>query len=295
MRSGYAGKVKGFINKYPTWSYSILTGVIIYFFLKIFKPLGLQQIPEKLSEPLFFGYAIIGFLLVMINHLFFGKILETKWPSRDSLIRKYIWPIWITIPIIIANVYFTRWYFIRHNLTTLKHFQIKPVIVGTLALGFLCILIIEMIDQNIQLKLNLKIQQDLNEKLKLGLKMEYASLPNEQTISLIAQNGKEKFQYQLQEILFITAQENYVEIFSKKNKKGEELIRCTLSSVEEQLKDCFPPLFRCHRSHIVNLKNVKSVSGNAKGFRLFFSSEITPIPVSRSYVPQFRDIVKSFF
>jgi DNA-binding LytR/AlgR family response regulator len=56
--------------------------------------------------------------------------------------------------------------------------------------------------------------------------------------------------------------------------------------MEQKVPD--PKLFRCHRSFIVNLAQVKSVSGNAQGYRLHFSDPSITIPVSRTAGKELR-------
>jgi DNA-binding LytR/AlgR family response regulator len=70
------------------------------------------------------------------------------------------------------------------------------------------------------------------------------------------------------------------------------LIRNTISAIEEQLKTHHPLIFRCHRGYMVNIRKILSVSGNAQGFKLFLEGVTETIPVSRSYVPEFREIVR---
>ena len=44
-------------------------------------------------------------------------------------------------------------------------------------------------------------------------------------------------------------------------------------------------LKRCHRSHLVNLKKVKNISGNAQGLKLELINQSEMVPVSRNYIP----------
>ena len=66
--------------------------------------------------------------------------------------------------------------------------------------------------------------------------------------------------------------------------------RVTLSSFEAQLEKS-SGLVRCHRSYLVNLKNVENISGNAQGLKLELKNQSEMVPVSRKYIP----IVRQFF
>lgn len=43
--------MKRFVQNHPYWYYSILTGVFIYIFLAVFKPLGFQNVPRETLNP----------------------------------------------------------------------------------------------------------------------------------------------------------------------------------------------------------------------------------------------------
>lgn len=284
--------MKNFIKKYPWLSYSILTGVFIFSFLTVFKPFGFQKAPEDILNPLFLGYGLIGFLLVLLNHLLFGGLIYKHFPEKGSMVRVWLWPMWITLTITLVNVAYTRWFFVKTGFVAPEHFQPGPVIVGTLAIGALCIFIIEMIDQNIRLKQNLKTQQLANQKLKERLPGDMQNQKKEEVLLIKAQNERDTYQFNPGDLLFMNARENYVAIHYKKDKNERILIRNTISSVADQLKQHYPVFFRCHRGYIVNIRKIQSVTGNAQGFRLFLDQIPEAIPVSRSYVPEFRDIVR---
>lgn len=200
--------MKRFIQKHPYWYYSILTGVFIFAFLKIFKPFGFQRAPEDILNPLFLGYSLIGFLLVLLNHALLGGFVDSKFPDKGSLVRVWLWPLWITLTITLVNVAYTRWYFVKTGWTAPQHFQPAPVIVGTLAIGMLCVFIIEMIEQNIRLKQNLRIQELANQKLTERLPGMESAPGGEETLEIKAQNEKDSYRFSRESLLFLNAREN---------------------------------------------------------------------------------------
>jgi len=276
------------------WIYSLVTGIFIYIFLKIFQPFGFDFFDEKIMEPLFIGYSVIGFSLVLINHFIFGGILNRWFPDKEALFRKTVWPLWITLTIVVVNIFFTRWYFLKTGIKTMENFNYWPVIIGTLAIGILCVVLIELFEQNIRLKQNLNTVAEANEKLKSRLQMERISHNEDTPVEIIAQNEKDLFRFELDHILFLAAEENYVAVHYWKEKQQRMLIRSTLTRLQEQVNRFHPVLFRCHRRYIVNIKKIISVSGNAQGFRLFLENVKEVIPVSRRYIKEFRGIVDSY-
>ena len=113
------------------------------------------------------------------------------------------------------------------------------------------------------------------------------TLPSKK-ITIFSQNKKNEFEVNLHDLLFVEAMQNYVSIyFLKENKIQKEIIRATLSKVEQQLSDT--PIIRCHRSYLVNPNQIQKVEGNAQGLRLTLHQlEDTQIPVSRKYIPALK-------
>ena len=88
-------------------------------------------------------------------------------------------------------------------------------------------------------------------------------------------------------IVYMEAEGNYVSVYylldaEVKNK----LLRITISQMETLLQD-WPTLIRCHRTFIVNTRQISRVKGNVQGYRLCIHRIQKTIPVSRSYVKDF--------
>lgn len=105
--------------------------------------------------------------------------------------------------------------------------------------------------------------------------------PSVNSILLTGENKNEVLWLEKQDLLFIKAVENYIEIcfVDKDNKVTSKTFRQTLSNVCEQL----PFLEKCHRSYLVNLSTVKEISGNSQGAKICFSVGEKEIPLSKSY------------
>ena len=61
----------------------------------------------------------------------------------------------------------------------------------------------------------------------------------------------------------------------------------TLTRTLEELKG-YDNIFQCHRSFAVNVNNISSAKGNSNGYQLKLDKCADIIPVSRSFVPQFK-------
>ncbi len=113
-------------------------------------------------------------------------------------------------------------------------------------------------------------------------------------IILNSQNQKDQLQLSLRQILYLEAQQNYVEVcyYEKERQQVQrKLLRNTLSQLEKQLLET--NVIRCHRSFLVNLSRIEKVTGNAQGLKL--KLEHLPdqiIPVSRKYIAPLKKRLK---
>jgi len=92
---------------------------------------------------------------------------------------------------------------------------------------------------------------------------------------ILINDNKTTLNIDVNEVVFIKSEGNYVEVFEKDKKY---LIRTTLKKIIEQNKQ--PEFIRCHKSYIVNLNKIKRITGNSKGYKLFLTGYKEPIPAS---------------
>lgn len=114
--------------------------------------------------------------------------------------------------------------------------------------------------------------------------------PPENSILLTGENKNEILQLERQELLFIRAIENYVEIcfIDKNNKVISKTFRQTLSNICGQV----PFLEKCHRSYLVNVNRIKEISGNSQAAKISFGFSEKEIPLSKTYFKQIKDLVQ---
>ena len=93
-------------------------------------------------------------------------------------------------------------------------------------------------------------------------------------------NKGEKIIIQKQEVLFVRASENYVEIYyTNNNSTGHETFRNTLTAIKKQA----PFLYQCHRSYLVNASAIKAINGNSQNAKIKLHHYVSDIPLSKSY------------
>ena len=101
-------------------------------------------------------------------------------------------------------------------------------------------------------------------------------------VTFTGDNQKETLTLQADQIAYLAAQDNYVQIFFfEKEELKSKMFRATLRKMEDALAD-WPQFFRCHRTYVVNFDKIEKVSGNAQGYRLHLTDLEETIPVSRN-------------
>ena len=103
------------------------------------------------------------------------------------------------------------------------------------------------------------------------------------TITFNDENGKPRLTIKSGSILYLGANDNYVNVYYLDNDKvGYNIIRNNLKSLEKQLTAY--GIVRCHRSYMVNLHCVKLISREKDGMYVTFDSNaVSKIPLSKSY------------
>jgi hypothetical protein len=102
-------------------------------------------------------------------------------------------------------------------------------------------------------------------------------------LALEGDNQNEVLRLQPDQIAYLAAADNYVQVFYFENGVlKNRILRATLRKMEDALAAANGQFFRCHRTFIVNLQKVEKISGNAQGYRLHLESCEATLPVSRN-------------
>jgi hypothetical protein len=110
--------------------------------------------------------------------------------------------------------------------------------------------------------------------------------PASNSILLTGENKNEILSLEKEQLLFVKAFENYIEIcfLDDSNQVVSKTFRQTLSRVCEQV----PSLEKCHRSYLVNPVAVKEISGNSQNAKISFIHGEKEIPLSKTYYKQVK-------
>lgn len=100
------------------------------------------------------------------------------------------------------------------------------------------------------------------------------------TLIISGENKNEQVELKRNELLYIQAVENYIELFfiDSDQKLSSKIFRQTLSKVQDQV----PFLEKCHRSYLVNMEKIQAIEGNSQRARIAFLESETKIPLSKT-------------
>ena len=113
---------------------------------------------------------------------------------------------------------------------------------------------------------------------------QYQEAEADDFIKLTDFSGKNTFEIRSNQLIYITSETNYIEIFhtSEKGILTRTLLRQTLKYVENQLVSEGSSFCRCHNEYVVNKEKIIALRGNAKRYELILRGGNKPIPVSRN-------------
>ena len=113
---------------------------------------------------------------------------------------------------------------------------------------------------------------------------------NNTLVSIKNSVSNENYELKIKDFLFAKVESNYTEVFtSSSDRVHKMLIRITLKELEGQLKPV-SRIFKTHRSYLVNLNAIESISGTAQGYQLILKNCSIIVPVSRSNVSSFNAV-----
>ncbi|MFT4545643.1 MAG: hypothetical protein ACI9UR_000802 [Bacteroidia bacterium] len=253
-------------------------GVFVALFLFFIRPFGIEGSWADLAT----ASAGFGAVTVVFGWIFeavtrYVLKIETQgpqWTLGKWMVLSIVLVVWIAL----GNYLFINW---LSGWNALGYFNFIRIIGYTSLIGIFPVALSGLLVQMRAENENEKDAQSLDDKLHVPHSSEAKQ------IKITDSAGKELL-LNSEDIRYAEAMQNYVTVwFVEKGNLQKEVLRATVSSLEEQLADC--PVIRCHRSYLVNVDAVEKVSGNAQGLRLKLSG-ITQdeVPVSRSYISKIR-------
>ncbi len=254
----------------PIWK-KVLVGLILCIYLcfivLFLEPFDTSQFESDYRTILLAGYGIFTFVVFVVHssieNIWYFKI-DKIWSVRNETISTLLFYLFVGTVLYLYNRYIvngvgftipTYWRFL--SVTVL---YMIPVFAPTMF--FL--------------------------RQKFGERIVPPTPQAENSITLTGENKNEILRIKKEELLYVRAVENYIEIcyVDKSQRVISKTFRQTLSNVCEQL----PFLKKCHRSYLVNIGVVKEIDGNSQSAKITFMVGDKEIPLSKTYYKHIKDI-----
>ncbi len=277
---------------------TVLAGLFVFGFLWLFQPFGIGNWHHPRKVWYLAGYGLVtlvamGFDLVLLKRIFPKFFAETRWTVGKSI----GWTLFILMTVTAGNNLYAK----ALGFGESGHgFSLYESLLTTFSVGIFPSVLIPLGNYVYHLRKytaavtmpqgGLRADSIPGKEFNGGDVRENSipenSIPgNTQTpavIELVAENGKDQISVSLHDLLFIESSDNYSTVhFIRNGKPDKELIRGSLSRWQTQI--AVPQVVRCHRSYIVNMGRVRTVTGNAQGYKLHLHGCETPVPVARKY------------
>lgn len=265
-----------------------IIGCFVTFFLAVFQPFEISIWHPNYKLLKLLGFGLVSFVCPVVFKLIAEILLHKTKPEET-------WTVWKeTVALILLLLFIALGNLCYSNLIGIAHFGIGELLFAasaTFLLGLFPVCASVAIKYNRFVMLNQKDAQLMEQEVMAYQKKE-EQLPSPEMVTepktiqrlvLVSENEKDKIELDPEELLYIESADNYSTVFYLEHGAiGKQLIRGSLKRMESQI--AFPFIIRCHRSFIVNLKQVEHIKGNAQGYKIELKTELSgEVPVSRSY------------
>ncbi len=280
---------------YKTYVFEMLgVALFISLFLYLIRPFGIANWEGSLAlHCIGFGVVTLAISLLFDSFLYYALGIRKDLPAWTF--GKWLLSAACMLTLLgFANYSYVH-YLVYQSFQTWRIQGAFQMVYYTLLLGIFPLIFGGMMQQIRAQKANdieaTQVQQKLDPTFPQSPSATFPQSPNFRTshiLSLSSQNKKEQLALSPDQILYLEAQQNYVEVcyleeVDDKQVIQKKLLRNTLSQFEKQLVDT--NIIRCHRSFLVNITHIENVTGNAQGLKL--TLQYLPdliIPVSRKYI-----------
>lgn len=274
---------KWFLRPYPfpttyksKFLISIGFGLFIFLFLLIFTPFNFRDLKD---EVLYFAlmYGIITTSILLLNLLLAPVIFTNIFnPNKWTIYKMIIYVLEIMLIISFANWFFSN---LHGNFFAKKGNSFLFFITVTFLVGIFPLFIYVYITERVANKK----YQNIADNISKAQKINQNSDNGKKQIIFVGENKREKLTLLLNDFLCISSEKNYANIiYLKDGEIKNVLFRTSLNKIEAQLSD-YKSIVRCHKSYIVNTKQVEKIQGNARSYLLKIPKLDFLIPVSRNF------------
>ncbi len=254
-------------------AFAIGVGAFVALFLLVFQPFGTREFQHENKALFLAGYGVVIAAFIWLGSNLPPRAFPRFFDEERWTVGKHILFSSLVFLLVFAACYVYKDVALGLPVSWRGFFGFLPF---AFSIAIFPIAGLVMGSYVLRLKHHSKVAEAANSHLHLP--MEKSAL---RTLSLPDENGKSALELDPDQLLYLQAADNYVEVFYMENSQAprRSILRNTLTNLEATLAEA--GLFRCHRSYLVNLGRVERVSGNAQGYRLHFAGLEASVPVAR--------------
>lgn len=239
------------------------------------------------------------FVICSTIFLIFSRVMMFYMSKRLIRFTLPIFIIWSLAEIVLIGLFHAYISLRIMNVQEYTHALIigKSILITFIALGFPFIvtdLSFALLDAQRVLKIArsvIKFNDNNNQNTQKNNAGEQIVTDNPDIINFHDYTGALKFTVKLENIYYIKAEGNYVNVlYNNKGGISSFVLRNKIQAIEDSLAGT--PLMRCHRTYIVNSNNIKLIRNESDGYYIDFNQTgLESVPVSNTYREK---IVKRF-
>ncbi|MFA9392028.1 MAG: LytR/AlgR family response regulator transcription factor [Prolixibacteraceae bacterium] len=254
------------------------TTIFAYIFINIYRPFGYNNWYKIKDWQLLMASALVviaGMIVIMVSRLILFRLKK----SHEITIALYIW-------FIVAEIFFLGLFYTTLEIVVLKDNRSAWSLLFNAVQNTALILLIPY-----TLSFLFFAWSDIKKKLE-HVVVQFRD-PSEIFIPFNDEKGSLKITIKSINVLFLESNDNYVNIhYNDNGKRKIYMIRSSLKQFETELKDY--SICRTHRKYSVNIKNIKMLKKERKGFEVIINTANEDhIPVSKSYEQQIIQLLSS--
>mgnify|MGYP002335652397 CR=1 FL=1 len=243
--------------------------IFFYVFLVFFLPFGVDNYNPRHQYTLAFLLEIFYFFVVVLSFSLANEFLLRPLFVKEASAKSIsIWTLWSFI-LLGTLIFFTYNY-----LGNWHDFRIKSYF------GFIgnCGSVLIFPTLGTFFVFRYRSLQDRMHHI-LSSKKEFGG---HELIQFRGQGNKDHITLASSIFLYGQAQDNYVELYYRKDEQlNKFLMRTSLSKLIASINH--PSIVRCHRSYLVNLPQVEAIKGGTNDLELHLRATDIAVPVSKSY------------
>ncbi|TSE11245.1 LytR/AlgR family response regulator transcription factor [Aquimarina algiphila] len=237
-----------------------LLGFIASVFIIFFKPFRIEHNGLWYFKLILIGMGVVFSLSIYIME-FLVPLLFKKLFQKWTLVKAILWYTWMIL--FVSGVMFIVKSFLAgfNDFTLVEYLNVIGRISGIgLFITFFTLGIVSYFNRQ-----------------KISL------LSSKETYQITAPKVK-PIKLNLDEVMYIMSDDNYVDIHIISNDKRDKIIfRSSLKNIESQIVNPLSPIYRCHRQYLININFFKIKNSKSRNTSIELKKFQDEIPVSNKY------------